>query len=84
MNFAGEINRSIIDENDKEFSKSSRFINNIPAEQRNDVVRVFFAIELAHWFYLDFHREDDENLPNYSLKEFAEQSKTKRKTIHLI
>ena len=52
----------------------SRFIINIPPEQRDDIVRVFFAIELAHWHYVDFYREDNDDLPNYSLKEFAQQS----------
>ncbi|XP_054287061.1 m7GpppN-mRNA hydrolase-like isoform X1 [Macrosteles quadrilineatus] len=34
---------------------SSRFIINIPEEERRDPVRVLFQVELAHWFYLDFY-----------------------------
>ncbi len=34
---------------------SSRFIINVPDEERSDMIRLFFQIELAHWFYLDFY-----------------------------
>ena len=40
----------------------SRFIINIPAEQREDLVRVLFAVELAHWFFIDFYCEDYNDL----------------------
>jgi mRNA-decapping enzyme subunit 2 len=33
----------------------SRFIINVPEEERNDLIRIFFQIEFAHWFYLDFY-----------------------------
>ncbi|ESP00663.1 hypothetical protein LOTGIDRAFT_112447 [Lottia gigantea] len=33
----------------------SRFIINVPEQEREDSIRVFFQIELAHWFYLDFY-----------------------------
>jgi len=33
----------------------SRFIINVPEEERTDLIRVFFQIEIAHWFYLDFY-----------------------------
>lgn len=33
---------------------SSRFIINVPYEERSDFIRISFQIELAHWFYLDF------------------------------
>lgn len=36
----------------------SRFIINLPEEDRNDLIRVFFQIEIAHWFYLDFYCDD--------------------------
>jgi len=36
----------------------SRFIINVPEEDRNDLIRVFFQIEIAHWFYLDFYCDD--------------------------
>lgn len=58
------------------FSSSffSRFIINIPAEQREDLVRVLFAVELAHWFFIDFYCEDYNDLHVCSIKEFAQQS----------
>jgi hypothetical protein len=56
----------------------SRFIINIPAEQREDLVRVLFAVELAHWFFIDFYCEDYNDLHVCSIKEFAQQSKHKK------
>ncbi len=53
----------------------SRFIINIPAEQREDLVRVLFAVELAHWFFIDFYCEDYNDLHVCNIKEFAQQSK---------
>lgn len=35
----------------------SRFIINVPEEERHDLIRIFFQIEIAHWFYLDFYCE---------------------------
>ena len=47
-----------------------RFIINLPEKESQDVIRVFFQVELAHWFYLDFYWS--ENLCKAcSLKEFA-------------
>lgn len=37
----------------------SRFIINVPEEERNDLIRIFFQIEIAHWFYLDFYCESN-------------------------
>ncbi|ELU02605.1 hypothetical protein CAPTEDRAFT_229101 [Capitella teleta] len=43
----------------------SRFVINIPEEERQDLIRIFFQIELAHWFYLDFYcQERDELKPS--------------------
>jgi hypothetical protein len=58
------------------FIFSSRFIINIPPEQRTDLVRILFAVELAHWFYIDYHYEDDNDLHMCTIKDFAQQSKT--------
>ncbi|XP_058462912.1 m7GpppN-mRNA hydrolase [Malaya genurostris] len=33
----------------------SRFIINVPVEERENLIRICFQIELAHWFYLDFY-----------------------------
>lgn len=52
---------------------SSRFIINIPAEQREDLVRVLFAVELAHWFFIDFYCEDSNDLHVCNIKDFAQQ-----------
>ena len=53
---------------------SSRFIINIPSEQREDLVRVLFAVELAHWFFIDFYCEDYNDLHVCNIKDFAQQS----------
>ncbi|GFY63423.1 m7GpppN-mRNA hydrolase [Trichonephila inaurata madagascariensis] len=49
---------------------SSRFIINVPEEERVDLIRLCFQIELAHWFYLDFYCEEDTKLPKIALKDF--------------
>ena len=36
---------------------ASRFIINSPIDERNNLIRLCFQIELAHWFYLDFFCE---------------------------
>lgn len=54
----------------------SRFIINIPSEQRDDAVRVLFAVESAHWFYIDFYYNEDNQLPECHIKDFAQQSTT--------
>nr|CAG4640932.1 EOG090X07NG [Eulimnadia texana] len=33
----------------------SRFIVNVPEEERRDPIRLCFQIEQAHWFYIDFY-----------------------------
>jgi mRNA-decapping enzyme subunit 2 len=48
----------------------SRFLINIPEEEREDVIRVCFHVEQMHWFYLDFFWEQDPALPNFSMLEF--------------
>ncbi|XP_020295379.1 m7GpppN-mRNA hydrolase isoform X2 [Pseudomyrmex gracilis] len=51
---------------------SSRFIINVPEEERKDLVRICFQIELAHWFYLDFYcTEENPKLKSCNFKEFA-------------
>lgn len=49
----------------------SRFIINIPQEERTDLVRVCFHIELAHWFYIDYYCSEQKELPKCQFKEFA-------------
>lgn len=52
----------------------SRFLINIPDEDKDDAMRLCAHIELAHWFYLDFLRQDQPTLPACSLKEFMATS----------
>nr|XP_058956380.1 m7GpppN-mRNA hydrolase-like [Pocillopora verrucosa] len=49
----------------------SRFLINIPEEERKDVVRLCFQIETAHWFYVDFYRQERPDLPTCGLKDFT-------------
>jgi mRNA-decapping enzyme subunit 2 len=48
-----------------------RFLNNLPASEYESFERLFFAVENAHWFYEDFHREHDRRLPKLQLREFS-------------
>ncbi|XP_055314962.1 m7GpppN-mRNA hydrolase [Sitodiplosis mosellana] len=52
---------------------ASRFIINIPDNDRSNFVRICFQIELAHWFYLDFYCTGEENhaLVPCGIKQFA-------------
>lgn len=52
-------------------SLCSRFILNIPTEESSDLVRAFFQIELAHWFYIDFYRVEQPSLPALGIRDFA-------------
>ncbi|KAL0482743.1 mRNA-decapping enzyme subunit 2 [Acrasis kona] len=49
-----------------------RFVLNCPKEEQNTVERMFFQLEEAYWFYLDFYK-DNKNLPNFKFKEFTAQ-----------
>jgi mRNA-decapping enzyme subunit 2 len=49
----------------------SRFILNCPEEEYSSFQRLFFQIEEAHWFYLDFYVENNSHLPYYNLKDFS-------------
>jgi len=50
----------------------SRFIINVPEEERNDLIRIFFQIEIAHWFYLDFFCSEKPELRSCGIRNFAE------------
>jgi len=52
------------------FAISSRFIINVPEEERQNLIRICFQIELAHWFYIDFYC-DEHNLKPYGINQFA-------------
>ncbi|XP_063829757.1 m7GpppN-mRNA hydrolase [Ostrinia nubilalis] len=50
----------------------SRFIINLPPEDRGNLVRICFQIELAHWFYLDYYCTDETTKLNpCGIREFA-------------
>eukprot|EP01134_Creolimax_fragrantissima_P005457 CFRG5457T1 len=51
----------------------SRFILNMPEDELVSFDRLFFQVEQAHWFYLDFYRENDNTLPTLNLKNFGVQ-----------
>lgn len=42
-----------------------------PEEEKNDLIRLFFQIELAHWFFLDFHCTQEESIQPCGIKQFA-------------
>jgi len=50
---------------------AARFLINIPLEERQDLIRVCFQVELAHWFYIDFYLPKYSTLVECSIKEFA-------------
>ncbi|ODV91732.1 hypothetical protein CANCADRAFT_30068 [Tortispora caseinolytica NRRL Y-17796] len=49
----------------------ARFVVNTPAEEIQSVERVGFLIEEAHWFYLDFAREQNPKLRKLDFKTFC-------------
>ncbi|KAH7956699.1 m7GpppN-mRNA hydrolase [Rhipicephalus sanguineus] len=50
----------------------SRFIINIPEEERKDPIRLCFQVELAYWFYLDFYCPENPMYPQCSMREFTQ------------
>ncbi|KAK4529881.1 hypothetical protein CCYA_CCYA02G0738 [Cyanidiococcus yangmingshanensis] len=50
---------------------AARFLLNLPASEFESFERLFFTIEEAHWFYLDFYRDHNTKLPALSLPDFA-------------
>lgn len=49
----------------------TRFVMNVPDVESQDVIRIFFQVELAHWFFLDFYCQDDPTIKSCTLKEFC-------------
>jgi mRNA-decapping enzyme subunit 2 len=49
---------------------ATRFLINIPDEDKDDPLKLCSHIEVAHWFYLDLIRPEDPALPGCSMKEF--------------
>ena len=52
----------------------SRFIINLPQEERSSFERLFFHIELAHWYYQDVMCEESPSLPKMSFRAFTQRS----------
>lgn len=51
---------------------AARFLINLPEEEKSDTVRLFFNLELAHWFYLDFYcTQETANHQPCNIKQFA-------------
>lgn len=50
--------------------RCSRFLINLPDDEKKDPVKLFTHLELAHWFYLDLLRPEDHTLPACNFKEF--------------
>jgi mRNA-decapping enzyme subunit 2 len=52
---------------------AARFIINIPADEKENMVRVCFQVEQAHWFFIDFfvERQPGLRLAKCGMKEFT-------------
>ncbi|OBA19901.1 DCP2-domain-containing protein [Metschnikowia bicuspidata var. bicuspidata NRRL YB-4993] len=48
-----------------------RFVINVPDEDLSSIERVFFQVEEAQWFYTDFLRTLNPELPSMKMKSFA-------------
>lgn len=48
----------------------SRFLINIPDSEKS-VIRLFFLIEQAHWFFLDFYCAQSDKLQPCGIRQFA-------------
>lgn len=55
---------------------SSRFLNTIPQEKREEPVQVLFAIEMAYWYFIDYFPEDSAP-KEITLKSFSLRSEEK-------
>ncbi|KAJ8944900.1 hypothetical protein NQ318_012709 [Aromia moschata] len=49
----------------------TRFLIFVPESAKQNLIRICFQIELAHWFYLDFYVGSDSRLKTCSIYEFA-------------
>ncbi len=52
---------------------ASRFIINAPEAEKQDLIRMCFQVELAHWFFIDEYVSDRSNrVHTCNMREFAE------------
>ncbi|XP_060525628.1 m7GpppN-mRNA hydrolase [Cylas formicarius] len=49
----------------------TRFLIFVPESAKQNLIRICFQIEMAHWFYLDFYVGKDQRLKACSIYEFA-------------
>ncbi|KAL1490789.1 hypothetical protein ABEB36_013426 [Hypothenemus hampei] len=49
----------------------TRFIILVPEAAKENLIRICFQIELAHWFYLDFYVGNDDRCKSCSIFEFS-------------
>lgn len=49
----------------------TRFLIYVPPESKQNLIRICFQIELAHWYYLDFYVANDSTLKGCNITEFA-------------
>ena len=50
---------------------AARFLVNVPEEEKHDLTRICFQLELSHWFYVDFYVPNNPNLAKGTIMEFA-------------
>ncbi|XP_052901658.1 m7GpppN-mRNA hydrolase [Anopheles moucheti] len=67
----GKQSQSLIMDRDILDDLASRFIINVPEEERKNLIRICFQMELAHWFYLDFYCGESKH--KCGIKQFAQQ-----------
>ena len=47
----------------------SRFLINMPQDEKDKAMKVCAEIEQAYWFYLDFLKPEEPSLPGFSYRE---------------
>ena len=50
---------------------AARFIINVPEEEKHDLVRICFQLELSHWFFIDFIVPNNPGLVAGTILEFG-------------
>ena len=50
---------------------AAKFIINVPEEEKHDLVRICFQLELSHWFYIDFYVPNNPGLEEGTILEFG-------------
>jgi len=50
---------------------AARFLLCVPQEERDDLMRICFQLELAHWFFIDFYVPKNPHLSEGTIQEFG-------------